>query len=155
MVAVVVVVVVVVVDVVDVVVVVDVLDGAGPGGDGNVVVVLPPMGGGSGGAAGTTSTGRTARPTSARVPITPLIMPEDRRQVAACHPCPPVTLGCALCCPSSSMEEQRTFNPLVQGSSPWGGTSLPPALSVHPGDVRPGGRTRGTNAGTNAALTGP
>ena len=26
------------------------------------------------------------------------------------------------CCPSSSMEEQRTFNPLVQGSSPWGGT---------------------------------
>jgi hypothetical protein len=26
--------------------------------------------------------------------------------------------------PSSSMEEQRTFNPLVQGSSPWGGTTL-------------------------------
>ncbi len=25
-------------------------------------------------------------------------------------------------CPSSSMVEQRTFNPLVQGSSPWGGT---------------------------------
>lgn len=25
--------------------------------------------------------------------------------------------------PSSSMEEQWTFNPLVQGSSPWGGTA--------------------------------
>ena len=35
----------------------------------------------------------------------------------------PLRSASAPCCPSSSMEEQRTFNPLVQGSSPWGGTT--------------------------------
>jgi hypothetical protein len=35
---------------------------------------------------------------------------------------PPLPSAPPHCCPSSSMEEQRTFNPLVQGSSPWGGT---------------------------------
>jgi hypothetical protein len=34
-----------------------------------------------------------------------------------------VTIRASPTCPSSSMEEQRTFNPLVQGSSPWGGTT--------------------------------
>ena len=110
---------VVMVDTVDVVDAVEVV--ARTDVDVDVVVVVVGSGG-SGSTAGTAITGNVAKPTSNRGPITSPIMPGRCRNDAACPSVLPVTLGRAACCPSSSMEEQRTFNPLVQGSSPWGGT---------------------------------
>jgi hypothetical protein len=58
-------------------------------GAGAVVVVLLAVGAGSGGATVTASTGMSASPKSNRVPITPVILPDDDRQDAACCPAPP------------------------------------------------------------------
>ncbi len=62
------------------------------------------------------ASGRTERVRRLAVTLTRALRRSNRRRRAAC--------------PSSSMEEQRTFNPLVQGSSPWGGTTRSARLVI-------------------------